>query len=269
LHNLALCFGGQKSPRELRALAKENFRRIGENYCAAIKTAGMPWTELKRYVEFVNIELLPLPRANDTSTRQIVAIGHFGNFELYARFGEVVPGIRCATTYRAIKPASMNRLLQSLRLQSGCFFFERRTEADALKAALAEGSIMLGLLADQHAGRAGAVLPFLGIPCSTSTAPAVLALRYRCRLFTGFCYRVGLARWRIEAGAEIPTHDNGRPRSVEAITADINKAIETAVLRDPANWFWVHNRWKLHQKPVSAPAAVAGKSISDEITARY
>jgi len=44
LDNLTLCFGHEKSPEEIRAIAKENFRRIGENYCSAIKTAAMqPW----------------------------------------------------------------------------------------------------------------------------------------------------------------------------------------------------------------------------------
>ncbi len=92
-------------------------------------------------------------------------------------------------------------------------------------------------------------LPFLGHDCSTSAAPAIFALRYHCALHTGICYRVGLARWRIEAGDEIPTHENGRPRSAAAIMRDVNRAFEAAVRRDPANWFWVHRRWK------PAPAA--------------
>jgi len=25
---------------------------------------------------------------------------------------------------------------------------------------------------------------------------------------------------------------------------DVNRALEAAVRRDPANWFWVHRRWK-------------------------
>ena len=25
---------------------------------------------------------------------------------------------------------------------------------------------------------------------------------------------------------------------------DINAAFEVAIRKDPANWFWVHNRWK-------------------------
>jgi lauroyl/myristoyl acyltransferase len=239
LRNLTRCFSGEKSNQEIRAIAREHFRRLGENYCSAIKTATMNWDELSRNVEFAYGERIPPPTSNC-----IVAIGHFGNFELYARFGQIAPGFHCATTYRALRQPSLNRLLQELREQSGCTYFERRTEANALKSALAHGRVLLGLLADQHAGERGISAPFFGRACSTSAAPAILALRYNCPLHTGICYRVGPARWRIEAGPSIPTREHGQPRPMEAITADINAALEAAVRRDPANWFWVHNRWK-------------------------
>jgi len=87
-------------------------------------------------------------------------------------------------------------------------------------------------------------VPFLGRECSTSAAPAVFALRYDATLYTAICYRTSLARWVIEVGDQIPTEENGKARSVEEITRDVNRAFETAVLRDPANWFWVHQRWK-------------------------
>src|SRR5208337_5022082 len=108
-------------------------------------------------------------------------------------------------------------------------------------------AVILGLLSDQAAGVNGLRLPFLGHDCSTSPAPAVFALRYHCMLITGFCFRVGLARWRIEAGDEIPTYSQGKPRTTEAIMRDINRDFEAAVRRDPANWFWVHNRWKVRE----------------------
>jgi lauroyl/myristoyl acyltransferase len=154
---------------------------------------------------------------------------------------------KCATTYRGLRQPSLNRLMQSLRERSGCRFFERRTDAAALKAAMSDTGLLLGLLADQHAGEGGLRLPFLGQECSTSAAPAVFALRYRCPLHTGICYRVGLGKWRIEAGDEIPTYENNRPRTVEAIMTDVNRAFELAVRQDPANWFWVHDRWRLRR----------------------
>ncbi len=248
LRNLTMCFGHEQSPAALRELAKENFRRVGENYACAIKTAAMTWDQLQPHVEFAGADRL-LPRDSEPGSQsRIVAIGHFGNFELYARFGQFVPAFQCATTYRGLRQESLNRLLQSLRQRSGCLFFERRTDGPALRLAMHQQRLILGLLADQHEGRGGLRLPFLGHDCSTSAAPAVFARRYDCPLHTGICYRVGLARWKIEAGEQIPTRENGHDRSSEDIMRDVNRAFEVAVRRDPANWFWVHNRWKLGTK---------------------
>src|SRR6266571_3718996 len=222
LQNLAACFGAEKSAGEIRKLAKENFKRIGESYCCAIKTTAMSWEQLRPRCEFVGAERLLPPGAAAGPLRRVVAIGHFGNFELYARFGQFMPGFQCATTYRGLRQPSLNRLLRSLRERSGCL-----------------------------------LLPFLGRGCSTTAAPAIFALRYHCPLHAGICYRVGLARWRIEAGAEISTRQDGQARTVEAITLDINRAFEAAVRRDPANWFWVHNRWKPIQSRRPKPASTA------------
>lgn len=243
LRNLTASFAKEKSGTEIKALAKEHFRRLGENYACAIKTASMPWEELKHFVEF-NVPAQFASSSADPKHSLVVAIGHFGNFELYARFGEFKAGLQCATTYRGLRHPSLNRLMQSLREQSGCLFFERRFDAMALKASMSQGGILLGLLADQHAGKNGLRLPFLGRDCSTSAAPAIFALRYHCPLHTGICYRIGLARWRIEAGPEIALYENGTARPIIAIMRDVNLAFEVAVRRDPANWFWVHERWK-------------------------
>jgi KDO2-lipid IV(A) lauroyltransferase len=255
LKNLTRCFGREKRPDELSALAREHFRRLGENYACAIKTAAMTAEQLRSHFEFEGVEKI-LPRASEPAkASRVVAIGHFGNFELYARFGQFVPEFKCATTYRALRPPALNRLMQSLRERSGCRFFERRTEAAVLKLAMSEGGMLLGLLADQHASRGALRLLFLGHECSTSSAPAVFALRYRCPLHTAICYRVSLARWRIEAGDEIPTRESGEARSTREIMGDVNRAFEIAVRRDPANWFWVHDRWKPPKAGVRTPSS--------------
>ena len=240
---LTMCFA-EKTAEEIRALAKENFRRIGENFACAAKTASMTFEELRPHVEFAGAQHILNPPSRHKLPNIVVAIGHFGNFEMYARFGQFCPAYRCATTYRGLREPSLNRLMQELRERSGCIYFERRTDGAALKAAMNQTNLILGLLADQHAGNHGLRIPFLGHECSTSSAPAVFALRYHCKLHTGICYRTGLAQWRIEAGPEIPTRENGAPRSSEAIMREVNQAFEQAVRRDPANWFWVHNRWK-------------------------
>jgi KDO2-lipid IV(A) lauroyltransferase len=218
----------------------------------------MSFEDLRARVEFVGNPRIVSPSADQRTQSVVAAIGHFGNFELYARFGQFAPAYKCATTYRGLRQASLNRLLQSLRERSGCLFFERRFDARPLKAFMNQPGVILGLLSDQSAGSVR--MPFLGHDCSTTAAPAIFALRYHCALITGICYRVGLARWRIEAGPEIPIRENGRPRSSAAIMGDVNRAFETAVRRDPANWFWVHRRWKPANSRAGVPPAPVGVS---------
>ena len=146
-------------------------------------------------------------------------------------------------------------MLQSLRKKSGCHYFERRTEVAALKAWMAPTGRIIGFLSDQHAGRSGVRGLFFGRECATTAAPVVFALRYKLPLAVAICYRTELARWHIEFSAEIPTMNNGQARSIEAITADINREFEAAIRKDPANWFWVHNRWK----PDKLPPARTGR----------
>ncbi|MEY4387280.1 MAG: lipopolysaccharide heptosyltransferase, partial [Verrucomicrobiota bacterium] len=250
VNNLTRCFP-EKSAIEVRALARENLRRIGENFASAVKTAAMTAEELKPHVEFVVPPEFQPPKGV-VPPSVVVAIGHFGNFELYARFGQFCGAFQGATTYRGLRQPSLNRLVQSMREKSGCLFFDRRFDAEKLKAAMNQPGMMLGLLCDQAGRASGLQIPFLGHNASTSPAVAVFALRYKCPLYTGICYRTGLAHWRIEAGGQIPTHENGEPRSAEAIMRDVNAAFESAIRRDPANWFWVHNRWKRGVPPASS-----------------
>ena len=244
LGNLEKCFGSEMTEAERRAIARENFRRIGENFASAVKTSGMSLAQMGDRLEFVNLDRMVPDRAKPKPPSRVLVTGHFGNFELLTFYGRIAPAYRVAATYRGLDHPALDRLLRSLRARSGCLFFERRTGVHELKAALVGGGFLLGLLVDQHAGRQGVRIPFLGHDCSTTTSAAIFALRYRCPLQPAICYRTGLGQWRIEAGEEIPTRDARGPRTVEAIMRDVNAAFEVAVRRDPANWFWVHNRWK-------------------------
>ena len=241
--NIAACFP-EKSAAEVRALARENFRRIGESFACAVKTASFDDDGIRAVTEFVGAEKFPKAAAGEKPRSVVCAVGHFANFELLGRSALFCPGYQVATTYRGLRQEGLTRVMQELREKSGSLFFERRKDADALKAAMSQPGMLLGLFTDQHAGDRGVRLPFFGRDCSTSVAPGVLALRYGCPLFTVICYRIAPGRWRIEVGDEIPTHLNGQPRPAEDMARDMNRAFEAAIRRDPANWFWVHNRWK-------------------------
>ena len=76
LRNLEMCLGGEYSQEGLRNIAKENFRRLGENYASAVKTAAMTWDQLKPHLEFEGMERIYPPKSNKSEMRRVVAIGH-------------------------------------------------------------------------------------------------------------------------------------------------------------------------------------------------
>ena len=250
VNNLLACLGNSHSKKEILSLARENFCRIGEVYLSALKTAAIPREKIGSVLSVKGEENLCLAKREDGSLPSFMfAIGHFGNFELYAKSGVFVPGYEISTTYRGFKQKWLERLILSLRNKSGCIFFERRSEGGKLRSFMKQPGIITGLLADQSAGKNGLRLPFFGLPCSVTPAPAIFALRYNLSLHGCFCRRLGLGRWEIELYPEIPTRLNGKARPVEDIMSDINTLYESFILEDPANWFWVHNRWK---NPTSA-----------------
>jgi KDO2-lipid IV(A) lauroyltransferase len=253
LANLERALGHQLNAAERVAVARENFRRIGENYASALRTATMSWEELAPHIDLAGLTRAKEILDRDPDRSVVVAIGHFGNFELFTWVKVAFPGVQLVTTYRGLRQGVATRMLLKLRERSGCLFFERRRESKELRQAMRSRRCVLGLLADQHDSR-GVRVPFMGIDAGTSTAPGIFALRYDCTLLTGYCFRTASAQWRLELGDEILTRTaDGERRSLQDIAADVNLSFEKAVHRDPANWFWVHRRWK-PGRPSPAPA---------------
>src|ERR1041385_1840453 len=192
--NLTRCFHAEKSAGEIRAIAHENFRRIGENYCCAVKSAAMNEAELKTVLEIKGTATLNSANTECPLQSSVFATGHFGNFELFSRLAGYMPGYRCASTYRGPRQPSLERLLVAMRSVSGTMMFERRTGGDELKRVMSGGGMLLVLFSDQSARDDGLETPFFGQTCFTTRAPAVMANRYDCTLYAPVCYRTGPGR---------------------------------------------------------------------------
>ena len=249
VNNLLASLGNSHSKMEIISIARENFCRIGEVYFSALKTAAIPTEKIGSVLSSKGRENISLAKRKDGSLPSFLfAMGHFGNFELYAKSGVFVPGFELSTTYRGFRQPWLEQLILSLRRKSGVSFFDRRWDGEKLRAFMNRPGTITGLLADQSAGRSGMRLPFFGRPCSVTPAPALFALRYNLSLHGCFCRRLGLGRWEIDVGPEIPTHYHDQARPIEDIMSDINSQFESFILEDPANWFWVHDRWKKPEK---------------------
>jgi lipopolysaccharide heptosyltransferase II len=235
--NLTIAFGRELSPLQIRRLVFKHFTTLGANVVSAIKIPAMARDAIDCIAKTENFDLI---RQNIAKGRPaLLAINHIGNWELYAQLAYKAPGARLGTVYQALHNTLIDDLVNDDRRRLGVITFDRKQGFHGPLALLREPGI-LGVLVDQHAGNSGLWTPFFGRLCSTSPLTATLAIRTNAAVLPVAIFTEGFAKWRVVVSEEVPwtagNHDQ--------LTLDINKALEKQIRTSPADWFWVHNRWK-------------------------
>jgi lipopolysaccharide heptosyltransferase II len=235
--NLRIAFAGEKGERELRALARQHFRLLLANLLSSVKAAQMPLEALMRHVELERIDRLTEPLKQGRGA--VAVIPHLGNWELLSVVASTEPGLKFATVFQALRNPWIDADVRRARERFGMTVFDRANGfAEASKHLAQPGA--LGVVADQHAGDGGIWVPFFGRLASATPLPAMLAARTGAAVVPIAVYTVGPARWKI-ATEECPPLDGLGIGERTAVAAEV---LERMVRRSPADWFWVHDRWK-------------------------
>ncbi len=235
--NLTIAFANEMSEADLGRLTFRHFTTLGANVVCAFKMPSLSQAQIQRVAHFENLDVV---KRNIALGRPVImAINHIGNWELYAQIVFQWPEVRSGTIYQALHNKLVDDLVNRDRRRLGLETFDRKKGFQGAIGLLRELGV-LGVLVDQHAGKSGVWTPFFHRLCSTSPLVATLALRTNAVVIPSAIYTDGFARWRIVMGQEIPwTSDNP-----EQLTLDLNRNLEEQIRVSPADWFWVHNRWK-------------------------
>ncbi len=234
--NLTIAYGGARSPAEIRRLAREHFVTLGANALCSIKASGFDAARLREVVEVEGMDNILAAFAQRRGI--VLAISHIGNWELFAQLCQFIPQEKWATVYQPLRNRHIEAYVQ--RTRQKVELFARQKGFNAPTAFLREGGA-LGVLIDQHAGDGGVWTPFFGRLASTSTLAPLLALRTGAEIIPMAVYTAGVGRWRVVISPSVPYTPT---EEADALTARLNRVLEAQIDRSPADWFWVHNRWK-------------------------
>src|SRR5437899_8316494 len=236
--NLEIAFANEKSPRELRDLVRQHFRRLGANLLCSAKLTQMPPEKILEHVEVENIE--SMAREFRAGVPVVLVLSHLGTWELFAQLMPKFVGyVRNASVYQKLGNRFIDAHVRRTRGQTGLEVSDRHDGFEPVIDLLRSGG-GVGVLSDQHAGDHGVWTPFFGRLASTSPLPALLAKRTRAALIAAGVYTTGRARWRMVFTERF----DQTGASVAVLTSKISQVIEQQIRRAPEDWFWVHNRWK-------------------------
>lgn len=175
---------------------------------------------------------------------KVCVTGHFGNFEALGHVSNFW-GIRTYTVARTLDNPYLDRLVARFRESMGQRLLPKADSAGQADEVLQTGGI-LALLGDQHAGRKGCVVDFLGRPASCHKALALFALLNRSPLLVVTCTRGERPmRFNMQMDALVdPVNHPEAYGSVEDLTQWYNDALSRRIRELPDQYWWLHDRWK-------------------------
>jgi KDO2-lipid IV(A) lauroyltransferase len=173
--------------------------------------------------------------------QQVVFIsGHFSNFELMAMHLEKV-GIKLTAIYRPLNNIFLNIIMENIRKKYICKNQIKKGIGGMKKIIhLKRQNYSTALMIDQRVSE-GIRSNFFNNPALTTTIPAQLVKKFKIPVVPIFIERVNKLNFKITVSKPINFTDSD---SIEKITDDLNKVLETMILHKPEQWIWSHNRWK-------------------------
>jgi Kdo2-lipid IVA lauroyltransferase/acyltransferase len=239
--NLRMAFP-DKSDSERRNIARAMWEHLLLMVCEVAQIhRKIHETNWRDYVHVYNkrewIRLVSKPGA------KVCVTGHFGNFEALGHVSNFW-GFRTYTVARTLDNPYLDRLVNRFREAMGQRLLPKNDSAGQADEVLATGGI-LALLGDQHAGKRGCVVEFMGRPASCHKALALFSLLNRSPMLVISCIRTGPMRFAMGMDAAIDPADNPpQCGSVEELTQWYNDALEARIREFPGQYWWLHDRWK-------------------------
>ncbi len=246
LRNIALCFPEQNAAQHA-ALAREHFQWLGRS----ILERGLLWyaspERLRRLIHVEGDVLLA-----ERSERPVMwLVPHFMALDVAGVAVLLFQKRKGISIYQEQSDPVMDAAIRRGRLRLGnAEIFPRDDSAKALFRAIRRGDAFFNLPDMDFGERDAAFVPFFGIPAATLLAPSRLAKALNMVVQPVLAETLpGGAGYRVRF---MPAWDDFASDDPVADTAAMNRWIEAQIRAAPAQYLWVHKRFKT--RPAGEPS---------------
>lgn len=228
----------------LRCLERDFYRHLGLTLVETLRLAHLTDQEI---IERTRLDGLDRVDAAFAQGKGVFILGaHAGSWETaMAAWG--ARGYRTHVVVKEIKSVAGQHLADRLRSSHGVISLPRRGSIKQIFRVLRENE-GVGFVLDQNTIREeGVFVDFFGRPACTMPGLAIMVGRTGAPVLPLKCYREPAGLHRIEVMPPIPWEDPegmSREEVVRHNTQRYTAVLEDIIREHPAQWLWVHKRWK-------------------------
>ena len=239
-NNLKLSFPN-KSDQERLEIEKKSFHHFIDIFMEMIKSFTISQNEISKRFQYKNIEVLQNFYKEKKSL--IIMAGHYANWEWTVNFSNFVP-YKGYAAFVAISNKHFDRKMKSSRMRFGAHFIPTKEFIEIMGENAQEKILAAyGLLSDQSPllKKTYYWSEFMGNRVPVHTGAEMLSKKYNYPLVYFRTERV--RRGYYTTNVEVIT-ENPRDYNDFEITEIFLRKLEDQIRKEPAYYFWTHNRFK-------------------------
>lgn len=188
-------------------------------------------------------------KAFDAGKGILFFTGHFGSWEVFHLLSPAF-GYGMNVLVRRIDNPLVENHIESFRTKFGAVTLDKTKSARKMFRVL-EGGELLGMMADLNVQeKEGVFVDFFGVPASTTTSIAKLALHTGAALMPAFAVW-DEAKRKYVVHLETPIEYEktlDADEDIKNLTQAITNVVEKYVRQYPEQWLWIHKRWNTRPK---------------------
>ena len=229
-------------------IIRQNFKNLGRSLAEVVKIyygLGKPT------IDSVRVEGEENFHAAKAKNRGVLFItGHCGNWELLA-IAAAAKLSDLSVVVRPINNPYLDNFVEKVRKRYGNSVIYKKGALKPIMQKLKENGVV-GLLMDQAViPDEGYIIDFLGRGAWTTKMPALIARKTGAAVLPAFIHRDGSGH-KITIYPEIELSKNSdTENAIKEDTVTFSRFIEEYIKEHPAEWLWIHRRWKRVKRRLS------------------
>ncbi|MDO8661807.1 MAG: lysophospholipid acyltransferase family protein [Candidatus Omnitrophota bacterium] len=249
LESLAIAFGQDKTKEQMERIARDCFIFMAKSAVELMFLMDKPLI-LKERVSIEGRENLDLALTGGCGV--ILVSAHFGNFPLL--LGRLaVGGYKAAGIMKPMHDARVEKIFLEKRNKFGVktIYSQPRDVCVNNTIQALRNNELVFIPIDQNFGSGGVFVTFFGKKAATAAGPIILSQRTHAALLPCFIIRQPDDTHKIifEPALKLEEGENSQD-TILINTQKLTNIIEAYIRKYPAEWGWIHRRWKRQPEEV-------------------
>jgi KDO2-lipid IV(A) lauroyltransferase len=239
--HLSFAYGDEMSEEQIHSLTRSVFVMLGKNTGLTLND----FISSKRKFRSRSIVkgLHHAQNAFESKRGVIFLTAHLGPFECIATELSM-RGYHPYIVGTPLKDELLNKLLIRQRTKFGAVAIERGKDTYKVMKNISTGGTM-AILIDQDTKVKSVFVNFFGKQCSTPVGATLLAMKTGAAVIPVFTHLNKEGRQEINYYPEVPMIKTGNEeQDIITNTQILTTIIEKEIRKSPAQWVWMHRRWR-------------------------